>query len=235
MKKTLFPLCTLILLACGLPSASAATYTLSNTNDLAINANFPYNHGVVTNNAYQILVGGSGEAWAPTSVSVDSFILWYGEISATNNLSATITFYDKVGNGNVGNVLGSVTSSNWFVTKYPFVGQQALIGTTFDTTSLTNAVQAFSGGSIFYSVSYVNSGTPINYGFNMEFGRSTTNYGGGWGFGQYYGNGWVGQSYGGYSTPAVSATFITVPEPSTYALFGLGGLALVIAYRRRTA
>jgi hypothetical protein len=25
----------------------------------------------------------------------------------------------------------------------------------------------------------------------------------------------------------------TIPEPSTYALFGLGGLALLIAYRRR--
>jgi hypothetical protein len=26
-----------------------------------------------------------------------------------------------------------------------------------------------------------------------------------------------------------------IPEPSTYALFGLGALALVIAYRRKTA
>jgi hypothetical protein len=27
----------------------------------------------------------------------------------------------------------------------------------------------------------------------------------------------------------------SVPEPSTYALFGLGASALIIAYRRRTA
>jgi hypothetical protein len=33
----------------------------------------------------------------------------------------------------------------------------------------------------------------------------------------------------------MSVTGTTVPEPSTYALMGLGALALVIAVRRRTA
>ena len=32
-----------------------------------------------------------------------------------------------------------------------------------------------------------------------------------------------------------SFSFAGVPEPSTYALMGLGALALVVAYRRRTA
>jgi hypothetical protein len=43
----------------------------------------------------------------------------------------------------------------------------------------------------------------------------------------------------GYDTTGASVTVgqttAAVPEPSTYALFGLGALALVIAYRRKTA
>ena len=34
---------------------------------------------------------------------------------------------------------------------------------------------------------------------------------------------------------ATAATVTSVPEPSTYALFGLGALALVVAYRRKVA
>ena len=33
--------------------------------------------------------------------------------------------------------------------------------------------------------------------------------------------------------PITASTFDTIPEPSTYALFGIGALALVVAYRRR--
>ncbi|NBZ95851.1 MAG: PEP-CTERM sorting domain-containing protein [Proteobacteria bacterium] len=47
-------------------------------------------------------------------------------------------------------------------------------------------------------------------------------------------------SYGanseGFSSPlGLTVTATAVPEPSTYALFGLGALGLVIAYRRRAA
>jgi hypothetical protein len=37
------------------------------------------------------------------------------------------------------------------------------------------------------------------------------------------------------STLGITYTYTTVPEPSTYALFGLGGLALAVVYRRRRA
>jgi hypothetical protein len=43
----------------------------------------------------------------------------------------------------------------------------------------------------------------------------------------------VGDTGNGYYAPTTSPN--TVPEPSTYALFGLGALALIIAYRRKVA
>jgi hypothetical protein len=43
----------------------------------------------------------------------------------------------------------------------------------------------------------------------------------------------------GYDTTGASVTVgqttAAVPEPSTYALFGLGALALIVAYRRKAA
>ena len=34
---------------------------------------------------------------------------------------------------------------------------------------------------------------------------------------------------------AIEYTPTTVPEPSTYALFGIGALVMIVAYRRKTA
>jgi hypothetical protein len=49
-------------------------------------------------------------------------------------------------------------------------------------------------------------------------------------------NGYVGANIGTLSLGSDgSVNFNTVPEPSTYALFGFGALLLVIAYRRKTA
>jgi len=51
----------------------------------------------------------------------------------------------------------------------------------------------------------------------------------------------VGLAVASYTGGTASASFSnfsvvnTVPEPSTYALFALGALALVVAYRRRVA
>lgn len=42
-----------------------------------------------------------------------------------------------------------------------------------------------------------------------------------------------GSDRGGNVGALASAEIYTVPEPSTYALFGLGALALIAAYRRR--
>jgi hypothetical protein len=44
----------------------------------------------------------------------------------------------------------------------------------------------------------------------------------------------IGDTGNGMYTPVVLQN-VAVPEPSTYALFGLGALALVIAYRRKVA
>ena len=42
-------------------------------------------------------------------------------------------------------------------------------------------------------------------------------------------------TYDSSGNPTFDGTAQVVPEPSTYALFGLGALALVIAYRRKVA
>jgi len=73
-------------------------------------------------------------------------------------------------------------------------------------------------------------------GFNQTFTNQLAN----WGYGGEDNSGWkyiIGNFSGGAgNTNQVSSEYINaVPEPSTYALFGLGALALVIAYRRRTA
>lgn len=231
MGKFLYPLCVVVLLACGLPRVSAATYTLSNTNDLN-NGPTPWNSatGVTDAQAYQIFLGGSGQVWAPTSIAIDS--IWHSKYDApTNNLTATISFYNANANGTLGGtLLGSVTSSSWSVVKSNWItSSYELLGIAFDTSSLTNSVQAFGGSSLWYSVAYTVSSGSAN--LNMLGENSTKDYGGGWGFGDFYSSG----NWTATKTPAVSATFVTVPEPSTYALLGVGGLALVVAWRRRVA
>jgi hypothetical protein len=44
-----------------------------------------------------------------------------------------------------------------------------------------------------------------------------------------------GPSTDNYVNLGFRVASVSIPEPSTYALIGLGALALVIAYRRKTA
>ena len=72
-----------------------------------------------------------------------------------------------------------------------------------------------------------------NESFNQTFNYNLTNWGEAnstWGYTVASFAGGAGEinEVGG-------ETITAIPEPSTYALFGLGALALVIAYRRRTA
>ena len=85
--------------------------------------------------------------------------------------------------------------------------------------------------------------------FNGDNGQYGGGGGGYWGgFAEQGGSSWVDSSVNSSSIIEGSAgnaaskvdgtatiSFTLVPEPSTYALFGLGALALIVAYRRRVA
>jgi hypothetical protein len=115
----------------------------------------------------------------------------------------------------------------------------------FDTYSITSSLLQL--GSV------VDGSTPFNSGYNYLDGNPFTGtiYEGFkreiqgntyYGYIQGTGTGgteWTLNSISFNSTAGASITVVdttaAVPEPSTYALFGLGALALVVAYRRKVA
>ncbi len=99
----------------------------------------------------------------------------------------------------------------------------------FNFTTLALTPRANGGSADFYNLSGdVLSTSPNNP--NQKYGGVAA---------MYYMNRSGGATYGGTygvgASPATVAPPSSVPEPSTYALFGIGALALVIAYRRKVA
>jgi hypothetical protein len=102
------------------------------------------------------------------------------------------------------------------------------LGSTVDGSTPFNGWYTYKDGNPF-------TGT-IYEGFKREIqGNTFYGYIQGTGTG---GTDWTLNSISFNSTPGASITVVdttAVPEPSTYALFGLGALALVVAYRRKVA
>jgi PEP-CTERM motif len=107
------------------------------------------------------------------------------------------------------------------------------IGTTMPT-GLTTLLYLFTEGSqkFFINGNLVYSGTG-NY--TMDSGDTYTRLGSQFGGPSEYWNGTISQVQIFSNITASDLATGAVPEPSTYALFGIGALALVMAYRRKVA
>jgi len=101
-------------------------------------------------------------------------------------------------------------------------------------TGLTTLLYLFTEGNqkLFINGNLVFSGTG-NY--TMDSGDTYTRLGAQFGgFGEYW-NGTISQVKIYNNITASDLETGAVPEPSTYALFGLGALAIILAYRRKIA
>jgi len=123
--------------------------------------------------------------------------------------------------GSIGSLIDSLTTDNATFFTNPYGGIYSFQNILFTNNSLTLAANTT------YWVGVSNPDTA----FYWEGLYSITPIGVG-----TYGNGFSGGSTLGSSNPFnVTVTGTSVPEPSTYALMGLGALALVVAYRRKRA
>jgi hypothetical protein len=140
--------------------------------------------------------------------------------SATSQGSFAVGLYADDA-GSIGSLIGSLTTAQTSFFTTPFGGIYSFQNILFTNNSLTLAANTT------YWVGVSNPNTDF-YG-EVLYGINKTGVG-------TYGAGFLENSALSSSTPLnVTVTGTSVPEPSTYALMGLGALALVIAVRRRTA
>jgi hypothetical protein len=171
--------------------------------------------GLIGGNLANGVIVGNGNSTTPiTSPAASSIGQTYSNISAIadNNQTGQSAWTPAAGGGNyVG--WESLNSDTEAWNKYHG-------GAGFVANSSANG----NGGNISYTIfsgdlqSIVGSGLEVDsFSYNVGTGISTSAY------------------LGTLSVSSAGAvTFSAVPEPGTYALFGLGALLLIVAYRRQT-
>jgi hypothetical protein len=164
-------------------------------------------------------------------------LIWQTSWNPNRPSSVFITTVDRFNRGRA-NPLSSINGSNLFWTGGTgFISQSfaTSIGTTYNLSFyLTgidnngtegNAYASIDGSNIFS----LNNQTPSTWtleSVSFTATQSLTSLTLGLDYSTAPGSGAIAD---------ISVTAATVPEPSTYALFGIGALALVVAYRRKTA
>jgi len=130
--------------------------------------------------------------------------------------------------GSIGSLVGGFTSSNsaFFTTPTGLVGDNL---SDFQNISFQNNAVTLSANTTYWVA--LNNDLRQNFGWAVYDGSSTSGSGS-------YGLAWLGNSSSsafdnGGNLFAMSVAGTAVPEPSTYALFGIGALALIMAARRR--
>lgn len=150
--------------------------------------------------------------------------------NATSSGSFSLGIYADSA-GSIGSLIGGLTTSNsaFFTTPTGLVGNDP---TDFQNILFQNNAVTLSANTTYWVA--LNNDLRRNFSWAVYDGSSTSGSGS-------YGMAWLGNSsdnvsdLGGNLFAMSVAGTASVPEPSTYALMGLGGLALLIAYRRRTA
>jgi len=154
-------------------------------------------------------------AWTLTGV-----VLNLANPSATSQGAFTVGLYADNA-GAVGSLIGSLTTAQTSFFTNPFGGQYSFQNILFTNNAITLAASST------YWVGVSNSNNDIYW--EGLFGINQTGVG-------TYGTTLLDDAPATSYTPLnVTVNGTAVPEPSTYALMGLGALALVIAARRRTA
>jgi hypothetical protein len=233
MKKTILPL----LIAVGLiGSASAATITIT---DQTINQSFTitnfYSNNAVIDFARQLNAGDFiSLSWTESNQQLISN-------STTNNFVTTNQYTDQRDWYASYNALYYYPHQeyNWGWTSS--ITPQGISDSSYASLQAASSTFSFNYTKNFVLNSPVSKETP--YSINTIFDYRIDSFydfqqhrilnppinGINWGSGYWH-------SYTVSSTDTIWSQAITiVPEPSTYALFGLGALALVVAYRRKVA
>jgi hypothetical protein len=134
--------------------------------------------------------------------------------------------------GSIGSLIGGLTTSNSaFFTNPNGKDWGSLNLADFQNILFENNAITLSANTTYWVA--LNNDTRSNFTWNSYASALISGLGS-------YGLAWLGNSSasvsdGGGNLFAMSVTGTAVPEPSTYALFGLGALALVVAYRRKVA
>jgi hypothetical protein len=133
-----------------------------------------------------------------------------------------------------GGLIYNIQTSQWTTINCPFAVDISVQSTGTEPLAIS--------GSNIVGIYGIGNGQVRSFLYNItsqtwsSFNGTVSGISGDTIVGTYGGN---GDPYYGYSVPISGISTIpttqSVPEPSTYALFGLGASALIIAYRRRTA
>jgi hypothetical protein len=166
------------------------------------------------------------QAWSNLNIT-----LALANYSATSSGSFSVGIYSDSA-GSIGSLIGGLTTANSaFFTNPNEKDWDRLNLADFQNISFQNNAVTLSAITTYWVA--LNNDVDQNFSWDTYYNPSTSGLGS-------YGTAWVGnssataiQNYGNLF--AMSVTGTTVPEPSTYALMGLGALALVIAVCRRTA
>jgi hypothetical protein len=134
--------------------------------------------------------------------------------------------------GSIGSLIGGLTTSNSdFFTNPNGKDWGSLNLVDFKNILFENNAVTLSANTTYWVA--LNNDAGYNFTWN-SYGSAITSGSGS------YGLAWLGNSSSsvfdnGGNLFAMSVTGTAVPEPSTYALFGIGALALIMAARRRRA
>lgn len=152
--------------------------------------------------------------------TLDGVTLSLANPSATSRGSFAVGLYAD-NSGSMGSLVGSLDTANTAFFTTPSESIDIFQSILFTNNSLELAANST------YWVGVSNPDTA----FYLQLIYDVTTSGEG-----TYGNGFTdGFSFQGDTPFNVTVTGSAVPEPSTYALMGLGALALVVAYRRKRA
>jgi hypothetical protein len=205
MKKSLLALALAAGLTSFAGSAKAATLLTTFSYDLPMN---------LGDSAYFRFTDPSTPIYSSSAPASSNYIYFNGQSPISGQYSYTQIGLNKAYNYN---------STSLGVSQFPLTAGSVVSSSTSFFNGYQSSGIAFYGTGNYYTPFKSTAGADTYYGYfqfsSANSGLNTTL-----------------QSISISTTANTPVTIVNnVPEPSTYALFGLGALALIVAYRRKVA